>query len=178
MKRLSALIIFVFAFACATHTIQPTLKNYQANSPDEAKIIDLILELQKAYDTQNLVKILAVYSHDAMLQTSTGQEDCAGVMLSKVEYANELVKQIEFYKKCQIKLEIAPPEKIQVQGGEAHMSSTYELYARNPHKAFKESGVINFEFKKIASGWLVGKRTWEVKKCNHPDFKEWKSKQK
>jgi ketosteroid isomerase-like protein len=179
MNRLSALIIFItFAFACATQPSQPTLKNYQTKSPDEAKIIDLILEFQNAYDTQSFVKILAVYSHDAMIQTSTGQKDWAGVMLSKVEHANKLVKQIKFYQKRQIKLEIAPPQTIQVQGDEAHMTSTYELYARNPPKAYTESGVINFEFKKIASGWLVCKRTWEVKECNHPDFKEWKAKQK
>jgi hypothetical protein len=113
-----------------------------------------------------------------MIQTSTGQKDWAGVMLSKVEHANKLVKQIKFYQKRQIKLEIAPPQTIQVQGNEASITSTYELYARNPHKAYTESGVINFEFKKIASGWLVCKRTWELKECNHPDFKEWKAKQK
>ena len=183
MRQTFAPIAIIFSvavlfFACATQPTQPSLKSYQAKSPDEAKILDLVQEFQNAYDTQSLEKILAVYSNDAMIQTSTGQKDWAGVMLPKLKHANRLAEQIEFWKKRRIKLEIAPPETIQIQGEAARMTSPYELYSRNPYKSYIEAGILNFEFKKIGPGWLVSKRTWEVTKCNHPGFKEWKAKQK
>jgi len=164
----------IFVVACAT---QPSLKDYQAKSLDEEKIVNLVLEFQEAYSSQNMEKILATYAPEAMIKTSIKKKDWSGVMLPKEKHAAILSKQMHFYRRAEIKLEIDPPKEIFIKGNEASMIAPYELYATNPYKAYVETGILNFEFRKADPGWLISKRTWEILDCNHPDFKDWKKKE-
>ena len=168
----------IFIIACAT---RPTLTDYQAKSLDEEKIVNLVLEFQKAYSSQNMEKILATYAPGAMIKTSmaleTKKKDWSGVMIPKEEHAAILSKQMHFYRRVGIKLEVKPPKEINIKGNEASMTAPYELYATNPYKAYVEKGILDFEFGKTDSAWLISERTWEVLDCNHPDFKDWKKKQ-
>lgn len=43
---------------------------------------------------------------------------------------------------------------------------------------YAEEGMNNFYFKGTDTGWFISSRTWEIKACSHPDFKEWKQNQK
>ena len=175
MRKLFGLsIMAILAVACAT---QPSLKDYQAKSLDEEKIVNLVIKFQEGYSSQNAEGILATYSPGAMIKTATKEKDWSGVMLPKEEHAAILSKQMSFYKRANIKLEIAPPRELRIKENEASMVAPYELYSRNPYRAYVESGVIDFEFKETDSGWLISRRTWEISDCNHPDFKDWKKKQ-
>jgi hypothetical protein len=172
--------VFVLVLACAT---QPTPKSYQATSPDEEKIIDLVLEFQKAYTSNNMQRILATYPPGAMIKTSmtsfqAKKKDWSGVMVPKEKHAEVLAKQMGFYKRVGIKLEIGPPKDFDVLANEASMNAPYELYSTNPYRRYVESGLLYFDFKKTDSGWLISRRSWDVLECNHPDFKEWKARQK
>jgi len=178
-KVLGLSMMAIFAVACAT---QPSLRDYQATSLDEQKIVNLVLEFQEAYSSQNAERILATYAPNAMIKTSmtkeTKKRDWSGVMLPKEEHAAILLsKQIDFYKRVKIKLEIYPPKEIFIKRNEASMTASYELYSTNPYKAYVETGILYFKFRKSDSGWLISKRTWEILDCNHPDFNEWKKKQ-
>ncbi|GAF94336.1 unnamed protein product, partial [marine sediment metagenome] len=60
MKKLLVLsVIAILAGACVT---QPSLTDYQGKNSDEKNIVNLVLEFQKAYSSQNLERILATYA--------------------------------------------------------------------------------------------------------------------
>jgi hypothetical protein len=172
----------LFLFIAAMFLLQPTIDDCFAQSSDKDEITKIVRDFEKAYSSQDMEEILATYAPGAMIKTSmtkkTKKKDWSGVMLPKEKHADVLAKQMRFYKRVGIKLEIGPAKDFDVKGNEASVVAPYEFYSTEPYRRYVESGLLYFDFKKTDSGWLISKRTWDILDCNHPDFKEWKARQK
>lgn len=182
MHKTSGLLVITFCLALFFFTCETALtgttdensgqKKYEPASQDKQKILDLVQEFQTAYDKHSPQKILALYSDDALIQTSTGRDDWVGIMLPKEEHAPHLSRQMEILERMGMKLDIFQPETLEIKENKGYWNGRYILYSTDSPRPYKEEGMISFEFKKIGNDWLIYKRTWQITDCNYPGFKK------
>lgn len=155
--------------SCATDS-GPKLREYSAGAPDQMEIVRIILDLEQAMNSGNAAKVLSLYAPEAgIMMDLEGKR--VGVLLTKKEYAPELIKKLdrESFRQCSYRFNFLTPKDIFVNGGDALATVPLEVYGTRCY--YREKAVFYFEFTKMPSGWLISKSTWEVFESTHEGFK-------
>jgi hypothetical protein len=165
VKRLSglttiAVLIFAHVTAAQSNPIgYQALEHYQATSPDEGKIVKLVLAYQKAYNSYDAEAVLAVHLPGAMIKAET-KGDWSEHLVTKEAYAGIIADKLATSKLYNFKLIFLTPEKITVQENTAESIVPFILYSIS--QDYWEKGIFNFEFRKTDSGWFISRNTSKI----------------
>jgi hypothetical protein len=167
MKKLSVSVlimlgVLVYAGTAATElTLKgyQALEDYKARSLDEAKIVKLLLDYQEAYNLYDPEGVLAVYLSGAIIKAGL-KDDRSDHIVTKEEYFGILTDKLTKWKMYSFKLKLFTPKKVNVEGNNAKLNVPFILYSIA--QDYWEKGIFNFDFRKVDSGWLISKNTWEV----------------
>ena len=159
MKKLSVLIMLGVLVYAGTSATELSLKDYQARSLDEERIVKLVLDYQEAYNLYDSKGILAVYLPGAIIKAGV-KDDWSEHVVTKEEYSGILADKLTKWKMYSFKLRLFTPNKINVEGNNAKLNVPFMIYSIT--QDYWEKGIFNFDFRKADSGWLISKNTWEV----------------
>ncbi|MBW1819877.1 MAG: hypothetical protein JRJ60_22280 [Deltaproteobacteria bacterium] len=156
--------------SCATKQVRPGLEQYRPRNAEEMRVVQLMLELQRALNAADAAGVLSIYSRDAgIMMDLTGER--IGVLLTKEEYAPKLVGKMgkPSFKNCSYLFKFLEPTEFFLDENDAVM--TLPLEVDGTRCDYREKAVFSFEFVKTPLGWRIGKSTWEVLESTHPKFK-------
>jgi|GEM_PF-2320660 hypothetical protein len=170
MKRSSGIIFLLFLiFACVS---QPSLQNYQAESTDEKKVIEVVSEFQNAANTYDARRMYSLYSPEATIQTSTKLGSLKWEIFKREEWFKVIKQRFEeSYVGSGLEFKFYPPKNIQVQENDAFLIIPYKLSSFQTD--YLETGLFNFELKKKSSVWNIIKFRYEILTSNHSDWPEY-----
>jgi len=135
------------------------LEDYRAKSLDEAKIVKLLLDYQKAYNLYDPKRVLAVYLPGAIIKAGM-KDDRSDHMVTKEEYFGILTDKLTKWKMYSFKLKLFTPKKTNVEGNNAKLDVPFILYSIP--QDYWEKGIFNFDFRKVDSGWFISRNTWKI----------------
>lgn len=135
------------------------LEDYRAKSLDEAKIVKVLLDYQKAYNLYDAKRVLTLYLPGAIIKAGM-KDDRSDHMVTKELYFDILTDKLTKWKMYNFKLKLFTPKKRNVEGNNAKLDVPFIIYSIA--QDYWEKGIFNFDFRKVDSRWLISKNTWEV----------------
>lgn len=178
MKRSYVILVsVVFIFACAS---KPSLKNYQARSDDEKRVVEIISEWENAANSYDAQRLYSLYSPKATIQTSTKKGSLKWKIFNREEWFPIIKQRLEeSYVASGLRFKFFLPENIRIEKSEAQLIIPYKLSSFEIN--YLETGLFNFELNMKNSTWTIVKLRYEILTSNHsdwPEYQKWIKKKK
>jgi hypothetical protein len=159
LMMLAVLVTPNVASTQSTPADNERLSYYHGKSADEQKIVKLLLDYQKAYNSYDPMGVLAVHLPGAIIKAGL-KDDWSEHFVTKEEYASIVAEKLNQRKMYKFSLEFLTPKRINIEGNTAELIVPFITYSNI--EDYWERGEFDLEFRKTDSGWLISKNTWRI----------------